>query len=86
MIKEAEANKEEDSKRKDLVDLKNEGDKVLHNTEKSLNDHRSKVSQEVIAEVEKEIGELKTLLNNSNLSFDDIEKLRTQIQNVNNAA
>lgn len=86
MIKEAENNKEEDAKRKDLVDLKNEGDKVLHNTEKSLHDHKSKLPSDVVAEIEKELGELKALLGNSNLGFDDIEKLRTQVQNVNNAA
>lgn len=51
MIREAEANKEDDQKRRDLVDLKNDGDKALHNTEKSLNEHRSKLSADVITEI-----------------------------------
>lgn len=86
MIRDAEANKEEDQKRRDLVDLKNEGDKSLHNTEKSLNEHRSKLSAEVIAEIEKEIAALKETLNNSNLGTEEVETLRTQISNINNAA
>jgi len=64
MIREAEANKEEDQKRRDLVDLKNEGDKVLHNTEKSLNEHKSKLSADIIAEIEKELAALRTTLGN----------------------
>jgi molecular chaperone DnaK len=53
MIREAEANKEEDAKRRDLVELKNEGDKALHNVEKSLNEHKSKLSALVISEIER---------------------------------
>lgn len=77
MIREAEAHKEEDNKRRELVDLKNEGDKVYHNTEKSLQTHKSKLPSEVVAEVEKELAELKTSLDNSNLGSEDVEKLKT---------
>jgi len=86
MIREAEANKEEDQKRRDLVDLKNEGDKVLHNTEKSLGEHKSKLSADVVAEIEKELAALRTTLGNSNLGTEEVETLRTQITNANNAA
>lgn len=86
MIREAEANKEEDQKRRDLVDLKNEGDKALHNTEKSLHEHKSKLSADIITEIEKELSVLRTTLSNSNLGNEELETLRTQIQNVNNAA
>lgn len=77
MIREAEANKEEDAKRRELVELKNDGDKALHNTEKSLNEHKSKLSQDVIAEIEKELAALRTTLSNSNLGLEEVDTLRT---------
>lgn len=43
MINKSEKYKEEDKARRELVDLKNEADSVIHNTEKSLNEHRSKI-------------------------------------------
>lgn len=43
MIQKAEKYKNEDKSRRELVDLKNEADSALHNTEKSLNEHRSKL-------------------------------------------
>jgi molecular chaperone DnaK len=79
MIREAEANKEEDAKRRDLVELKNEGDKALHNTEKSLKEHSSKLSSDVIAEIEKELTALRTTLSNQNLGLEEVENLRTQV-------
>lgn len=44
MINKAEKYKEEDKKRRELVDLKNEADSTLFNTEKSLNEHRAKLN------------------------------------------
>jgi len=43
MINKAEKYKEEDKKRREMVDLKNEADSTVHTTERSLNEHRSKL-------------------------------------------
>ncbi len=45
MVKEAEANKEADKKKRDSVDARNQADTLLHSTEKNLKEHGSKVSE-----------------------------------------
>lgn len=44
MINKAEKFKDEDKKKRELIDLKNEADSVAHNTEKSLSEHKSKLN------------------------------------------
>jgi molecular chaperone DnaK len=44
MVKEAEANKDADKKKRDAVDARNQADTLLHSTEKNLKEHGSKVS------------------------------------------
>jgi len=44
MISQAEKMKEQDKKRREIVDLKNEADTALHTTEKSLNDFKAKLA------------------------------------------
>ena len=44
MVQEAEANKAEDEKRKAAVEAKNQGEAVIHSTEKALAEHGDKIS------------------------------------------
>ncbi len=44
MVKDAEANKEEDKKKRESVDVRNQADTLLHSTEKNLKEHGVKVS------------------------------------------
>ena len=44
MVKDAEANKEADKKKRESVDARNQADTILHSTEKNLKEHGSKVS------------------------------------------
>ena len=44
MVKDAEANAAEDAKRKELVEAKNHAEALLHSTEKTLEEHGSKIS------------------------------------------
>ena len=44
MVKEAEANKEADKKKRESVDVRNQADTLIHSTEKNLKEHGSKVS------------------------------------------
>lgn len=55
MVNKAEKFKDEDKKRRELVDLKNEADSVIFNTEKSLNEHKAKLQQNEVDEIQKEI-------------------------------
>lgn len=52
-------------KKREIIDLKNEADSAIHNTEKSLNEHRSKLGQPDIEEIEREIQALRELGSNS---------------------
>ena len=45
MVKDAEANKESDKKKRELVDTKNQADSLVNSTEKSLKEHGDKVEQ-----------------------------------------
>jgi molecular chaperone DnaK len=45
MIKDAEANRESDKKKRELVDTKNQADSLVNSTEKSLKEHGDKVEQ-----------------------------------------
>ncbi|MDB2485902.1 molecular chaperone DnaK [Pelagibacteraceae bacterium] len=44
MVKDAEANKEEDKKKRESVDARNQADTLIHSTEKNLKEHGAKVS------------------------------------------
>ena len=46
MVKDAEANKEEDKKKRDAVDARNQADSIVFSTEKSLKEHGDKISSE----------------------------------------
>merc|ERR1711935_1246702 len=57
MVRDAEANAEADGKRRQLIDATNEIESLIYSTEKSLTDNKEKLSEDVIAEVEKAIEE-----------------------------
>ena len=44
MVKDAEANKDDDKKKRESVDLRNQADTLIHSTEKNLKEHGSKIS------------------------------------------
>merc|ERR1712151_417498 len=67
MVNQAEAMKEEDQKKKDAIEVKNTLDGNIFNVEKSLSEHRSKIGQEVIDEVENAIREAKESMNSEDL-------------------
>lgn len=82
MINNAEKMKDADAKKREMVDLKNEGDNALHTTQKSLDEHRSKLKSEHIEEIEKEMTELRTLMADSAVTN---EALKEQINKVKEA-
>ena len=59
MVKDAEANKEEDKKKRESVDVRNQADTLLHSTEKNLKEHGAKVSDADKKAIEDASAELK---------------------------
>ena len=65
MVKDAEANAEEDSKRRDEAEIRNNADSLVYQTEKVLRDQGDKVSAEEKAAVEEPLANLKKALEGS---------------------
>ena len=77
MMKEAEANKEQDKKRKESVDLKNEADSLIFQTEKAIKDLGDKADKKDVEEAEDKIKELKEALEKDDI--DDIKKAKDEL-------
>jgi len=82
MVKDAEKYAEEDKRRKGLIDAKNSGDGIIFNTENSLKEHKDKLTQADIEFIEKEVKELKDMLENEK----DPEVIKTKIDAVQKAS
>jgi len=74
MMKEAEANKEQDEKRKEAADLKNEADSLIFQTEKAIKDLGDKADKKDVEEAEDKIKDLKDALEKDDI--DDIKKAK----------
>ncbi len=81
MMKEAEANKEADKKRKEEADLKNDAEQLIFQTEKSIKDLGDKVDASEKEEAEKLVSELKEALEKN-----DLEQIKTKKDALNEKA
>jgi len=72
MVKEAEANKEADKKKRESVDARNQADTLIHSTEKNLKEHGAKVSDAEKKGIEDASNSLKEALKGDNV--EDIKK------------
>ena len=72
MVKDAEANKEADKKKRESVDARNQADTLLHSTEKNLKEHGSKVSDTDKSAIETASANLRNSLKGTDI--DDIKK------------
>ncbi|MBU1657942.1 molecular chaperone DnaK [bacterium] len=78
MVQDAEAHKAEDGKRKALVDLKNQADALIAQTEKSLTEMGDKIEADEKAKIEAAISDLKATLKDANATKEQIEaKVKT---------
>ena len=62
MVQDAEANAEEDRKFRELVDVRNQADALVHSSEKALSDLGDKVQPEERASIESAVADLRTAL------------------------
>ncbi|HHW69593.1 MAG TPA: molecular chaperone DnaK [Tenericutes bacterium] len=81
MIKEAEANKEADLKRKEEADLKNEAEQLIFATEKAIKDLGDKVDSKDNEKANEQIKDLKEALEKN-----DIEKIKEAKEKLNETA
>ena len=77
MVKEAEANKEADKKKRDEVDAKNHADSLIASTEQSLKEHGSKISETDKKAIEKDMEDLKEAIKS-----DKTEDIKTKTQQL----
>ena len=66
MVKDAEKHSETDKKKKEVVELKNQADSLIHATEKSLKEHGSKISAEEKKKIEESLAALKKVKDSEN--------------------
>ena len=79
MVKDAEANKEADKKKRESVDVRNQADSLIFSTEKSLKEHGGKISAEEKKTIENGIVDLKKSLEGTDPE-DIKKKTQTLIQ------
>ena len=75
MVKDAEANKEADKKKRETVDVRNQADTIIHTTEKNLKEHGSKISDADKKTIETGISDLKNALKGT-----DTEEVKKKTQ------
>ena len=75
MVKDAEANKEVDKKKRESVDVRNQADTLIHSTEKNLKEHGSKVSDAEKKAIEDGSNALK-----ESLKGEDIEDIKKKTE------
>ena len=79
-VKDAEAHAEEDKKKKEEIEVKNNAESLIYNSEKTLNDLGDKISGEEKAKVETEIENVKKALEGS-----DIDKIKEATEKLKQA-
>ena len=77
MVKDAEANKEADKKKRESVDVRNQADTLLHSTEKNLKEHGSKVSDTDKKAIEDASANLRNAIKGT-----DIEEIKKKTQDL----
>ena len=81
MVKDAEANKETDKKKRETVDARNQADTMIHSTEKNLKEHGSKITEAEKKSIETAIADLRNALKGT-----DAEEVKKKTQSLIQAA
>lgn len=81
MVRDAEDNAEADKEKRELIEAKNSGESLMHATEKSLEEHSDKVDPSTVEVIEMSMANLTDAL-----ETDDTDKIKVQIQDLQEAA
>ncbi len=73
MVKDAEANAEEDKKRKESVEARNQAESLIHTTEKNLTEHGEAVGEEDKAAIETATNDLKSAIEGDDIDIEDVK-------------
>ena len=74
MVNEAEANKEVDARKKEVIEVRNQADALLHSTKKTLEENPDVVSEEESKAIVDAAAELEELLKDENATKEQIEE------------
>ncbi|MGL2390366.1 molecular chaperone DnaK [Helicobacter pylori] len=96
MVKDAELHKEEDARKKEVIEARNHADSLAHQTQKSLDEHKTNLNENDINEIQNAINALKECVKNDNATKAELEdktkvlaqaaqKLGEAMANKNNA-
>ena len=81
MVKDAEANAEQDRQAKEKIEARNEADSLIYATEKSLKDYGEKVTAEDKQSIESAIEALKGVMDG-----DDVEAIKSKVEELKQAS
>ncbi|GAA9996193.1 molecular chaperone DnaK [Helicobacter pylori] len=96
MVKDAELHKEEDARKKEVIEARNHADSLAHQTQKSLDEHKMNLNENDTNEIQNAINALKECVKNDNATKAELEdktkllaqaaqKLGEAMANKNNA-
>ncbi|WQV81985.1 molecular chaperone DnaK [Helicobacter pylori] len=96
MVKDAELHKEEDARKKEVIEARNHADSLAHQTQKSLDEHKANLNENDANEIQNAINALKDCIKNDNATKTELEdktkllaqaaqKLGEAMANKNNA-
>ncbi|MFP6066428.1 molecular chaperone DnaK [Helicobacter pylori] len=96
MVKDAELHKEEDARKKEVIETRNHADSLAHQTQKSLDEHKANLNENDANEIQNAINALKDCIKNDNATKAELEdktkllaqaaqKLGEAMANKNNA-
>ncbi len=96
MVKDAELHKEEDARKKEVIEARNHADSLVHQTQKSLDEHKTNLNENDANEIQNAINALKDCVKNDNATKTELEdktkllaqaaqKLGEAMANKNNA-
>ncbi|GAA7494350.1 molecular chaperone DnaK [Helicobacter pylori] len=96
MVKDAELHKEEDARKKEVIEARNHADSLAHQTQKSLDEHKANLNESDANEIQNAINALKDCIKNDNATKAELEdktkllaqaaqKLGEAMANKNNA-
>jgi molecular chaperone DnaK len=74
MVQEAEANKDIDAKKKEMIETRNQADALIHQTEKSLTDIGDGIEADEKTKIQEAVKELKDLLEKDDATKEEIEE------------
>ncbi|GAA7476014.1 molecular chaperone DnaK [Helicobacter pylori] len=73
MVKDAELHKEEDARKKEVIEARNHADSLAHQTQKSLDEHKANLNENDANEIQNAINALRDCVKNDNATKAELE-------------